>query len=149
MHYLKCTRSSITATALSCCLVTLSLAAESLPVHAQSATQMTVAANAFIATLDKSQRESTVLPLLIDERTTWSNLPIIIVHPDGLLVGDMNDDQRSALHDLLRASMSSQGYAKAVGIMRLDDILYEIKTARLGNDPDWCFLTCRSDRRMH
>ena len=60
MHYLKSARSSITATALSCCLVTSSLAAESLPVHAQSATQMTVAANAFIATLDKSQRESTV-----------------------------------------------------------------------------------------
>ena len=137
MYYLKSTRSSITAIALSCCLVTSSLAAESLPVHAQSATQMTVAANAFIATLDKSQRESTVLPLLVDERTTWSNLPIIMVHPDGLLVGDMNDDQRSALHDLLRASMSSQGYAKAVGIMRLDDILYEIETTRLGNDPEW------------
>ena len=99
MHCLKVTRSLITATALSYCVITPSLAAESLPVHAQSATQMTAAANAFIATLDESQRESTVLPLLVDERTTWSNLPIIMVHPDGLLVGDMNDDQRSALHD--------------------------------------------------
>ena len=44
----------ITATTLSCGCVTLSLDAESLPTHAQSATQMTVAANAFIATLDES-----------------------------------------------------------------------------------------------
>jgi hypothetical protein len=133
---LKNARILITAITLSCCLCTLSVAAESLPAHAQSATQMTAAANAFIATLDESQREITILPLLGDERTTWSNLPIIMVSPKGILIGDMNDDQRIALHDLLRASMSSQGYAKASGIMRLDDLLYEIETAGLSDDPE-------------
>jgi len=83
---------------------------------------MTAAASAFVATLDEGQREATVLPLHVDERATWSNLPIIMVQPDGLLVGDMNDDQRAALHNLLRASMSSQGYAKISAIMRLDDV---------------------------
>jgi hypothetical protein len=126
----------LAATALPCCLVTLSLAAESLPVHAQSATQMTAAARAFIATLDESQRNSAVMPLRGDERTTWSNLPIIMVSPKGILIGDMNDDQRSALHDLLRASMSSQGYGKASGIMRLDDMLHEIEADGLANDPE-------------
>jgi hypothetical protein len=127
----------ITATALSCGCVALSLAADPVPAHAQSASQMTAAAEAFIETLGESQRESALLPLLVDERTTWSNLPIIMVHPSGLLVGDMNDGQRLAFHDLLRASMSSQGYAKASGIMRLDDMLHEIETARLANDPEW------------
>ena len=141
----------ITATTLLCLVTAISVAAESLPSHAQSASHMTSAANALIATLDADQREATVLPLLVDERTTWSNLPIIMVSPKGILVGDMNDDQRLALHDLLRASMSSQGYGKAAGIMRLDDILYEIDSARLKNDPAWrddpfrqAFVTTRS-----
>ena len=125
----------VTAAALSCCLVTFSLAADSLPSHAQSATQMTVAVNAFVATLDEKQRESVVQSLLIDERTTWSNLPISMVLPDGILAGNLNDHQRSALHSLLRASMSSQGYAKAAGIMRLDDLLYDIESERFADNP--------------
>jgi hypothetical protein len=59
-----------------------------------------------------------------------------MVRPDGLLVGTLNDEQRSALHDLLRASMSSQGYAKFAGIMRLDDILYDIESAELEKNPN-------------
>jgi hypothetical protein len=133
----KIARILIAATTLLCFIPSLSLAAESLPSHAQSASRMTAAAKAFIATLDAGQRESTVLPLRGDERTIWSNLPIIMVSPKGILVGDMNDAQRLALHDLIRASMSSQGYAKAAGIMRLDDILHETETARLASDPEW------------
>jgi hypothetical protein len=136
---IKLTRAgiAITATTLLYLVATLSPAAESLPSHAQSASHMTSAAKAFIATLDADQLESTVLPLLADERTKWSNLPIIMVSPKGILVGDMNDDQRMALHELLRASMSSQGYAKAAGIMWLDDVLYDIESERLKNDPEW------------
>jgi hypothetical protein len=133
----KRARILITATTLLCFLVSLSLAAESLPTHAQSASKMTAAANAFVETLDEDQREATVLPLLGDERTTWSNLPIIMVSPKGMLIGDLNDDQRMAFHGLLRASMSSQGYAKASGIMWLDDVLYDIESERLKNDPEW------------
>ena len=54
---------------------------------AQSAPQMTAAANAFVATLNEEQRDSVVQPMLNDERTVWSNLPISMVRPDGLLIG--------------------------------------------------------------
>ena len=54
-----------------------------------------------------------------------------MVRPDGLLVGSLSDDQRRALHDLLRASMSSQGYGKISNIMRLDDLLFEIESDAL------------------
>ncbi len=134
---LKRTLILVSAILLTCPIQTSSLAADSLPPHAQSASRMTAAATAFIDTLYAEQRKATVLPLKGDERTTWSNLPIIMVHPEGILVGDMNDDQRLALHELLRASMSSQGYAKASGIMRLDDILYDIDSKRLESDPEW------------
>ena len=137
MNYLARTTFLMSVAVLSCQLASWSMAAESVPPHARSADEMTAAADAFITTLDAGQREYTVLPLLGDERTTWSNLPIIMVSPKGMLVGDMNDDQRLAVHDLLRASMSSQGYAKAAGIMWLDDILHEIESARLESDPEW------------
>lgn len=110
-------------------------AAESLPSHAQSAATMTAAATAFIETLDADKRKATVFPLFADGRTSWSNLPLIMVHSEGTLLGELNDDQRRALHDLLRASLSTQGYSKAAGIMRLDDLFHDIEKAGLENDP--------------
>lgn len=127
---------AIVSTALALSVIAPPVSADSVPTHAQSATQMTVAARAFIATLDAGQREDAIFALDVDGRATWSNLPIIMVQPDGLLIGEMNDDQRLALHNLLRASMSSQGYAKIFGIMRLDDILHEEETTELENDPE-------------
>jgi hypothetical protein len=115
-------------------LWTLSFAAGPVPEHGQSAVQMTKAALTFIESLDKEQRKATVYPLDTDERATWSNLPIIMVQPNGMLIGDMNDDQRDATHNLLRASLSSQGYAKFTGIMQLDDLLHDIEMERLSHD---------------
>lgn len=103
---------------------------------ARSAARMTTAAKAFIETLDAEQKKKTVFRLETDERATWSNLPIIMVRPSGILAGDLDDGQRAALHDLLRTSMSSQGYAKIAGIMRLDDLLFEIESASLDAAPD-------------
>ncbi len=102
--------------------------------HWRSATTMTDAASSFIATLDSKQKESVLLSIDTDERATWSNLPIIMVQPRGLLIKDMSDKQRKAVHTLLRASMSSQGYAKITGIMWLDDVLHDIEAERLAND---------------
>lgn len=113
-----------------------SLAADAVPEHSKSSVQMTKAAQAFIETLDSDQRKATVFSLDIDERATWSNLPIIMVQPDGMLIGDMNDGQRTATHELLRASLSSQGYAKITGIMQLDDLLHEIETEQLSKNPE-------------
>jgi hypothetical protein len=47
--------------------------------------------------------------------SAWSNLPIIMVQPAGLLIKDMTDETRRAAHALMQATMSSQGYAKFKG----------------------------------
>lgn len=118
-------------------LTTTAIGADvSLPDQARSATQMSLAGSAFVQTLNAKQRSAAVFDLHTDERATWSNLPINMVRPSGLLLRDMTDGQRAALHDLLRASMSSQGYAKITGIMRLDDLLYDIETASLDEAAD-------------
>ena len=102
----------------------------------QSAHQMTEAANTFISSLDAEQKKNAIFPLDDAGRTTWSNLPIIMVRPGGLLVSDMNAEQRTAVHKLLRASMSSQGYAKFAGIMRLEDQAHLDALERLKNNSD-------------
>jgi len=104
--------------------------------HWQSAHQMTEAANALIGSLDTEQKKTAVFPLDDAGRTTWSNLPIIMVRPGGLLVSDMNAEQRIAVHKLLRASMSSQGYTKFAGIMRLEDQRHIDALERLKNNSD-------------
>jgi hypothetical protein len=102
----------------------------------QSAHQMTEAANTFISSLDAEQKKNAIFPLDDAGRTTWSNLPIIMVRPGGLLISDMNAEQRTAVHKLLRASMSSQGYAKFAGIMRLEDQAHLDALERLKNNAD-------------
>ena len=67
------------------------------------------------------------MPMDTDERATWSNLPVIMVRPAGVLIKDMTDEQQRAAHALMRATMSSQGYAKFAGIMLLEDLLHQIE----------------------
>ena len=86
-----------------------------------SAEQMSKAAKAFVLTLDEEQKKTAVFQLDDKGRTTWSNLPIIMVRPGGLLIDEMNSEQRIAVHRLMRASMSSQGYGKFSSIMQLED----------------------------
>ena len=92
---------------------------------------ISAAATALIQTLDEEQRAITVMPIDTDERATWSNLPIIMVRPAGLLIKDMTREQRQAAHALMRATMSSQGYTKFSGIMLLEDLLYQIESQTL------------------
>ncbi len=115
--------------------VTADGASQMVPQHARSGVQMQEAAAAFLASLTASQRETTLYPLGTDARATWSNLPTLMAEPAGLLLADMSDEQRLATHNLLRASLSSQGYAKAAGIMLLDDVLRREAKAGLESDP--------------
>ena len=64
--------------------------------QAASASQMSAAATAFVASLDASQHDVAVFDLKDEARPTWSNLPISMVRPSGLLVADMNDGQAAA-----------------------------------------------------
>lgn len=85
------------------------------------------AAQSFLDSLGEEQRRAAVMPMDTDERATWSNLPIIMVRPAGVLIKDMTDEQQRAAHALMRATMSSQGYAKFAGIMLLEDLLHQME----------------------
>lgn len=101
------------------------------PPSAQEASPqgMVEAAREFLAALDAEQRALAEFPFDADsERTRWSNLPANMVERGGTRLGDLTDLQRRRLHDLLRASTSSQGYQKIAGVIRLDEVLHEEAT---------------------
>ena len=99
----------------------------SSPVAAEPSPQrMAEAARQFLVALSPEQRAAAEFPLDADaERTRWSNLPASMVERAGVRLGDLSDLQRRRLHDLLRASTSSQGYQKIAGVIRLDEMLHE------------------------
>src|SRR5215218_5702191 len=89
---------------------------------------MAVAARAFLDTLSTDQFAIVLYPDLGDAtRTKWTNFPAGAVPRPGLGLGDMSDEQRMKVHDLLRASTSSQGYHKMTGAMRADQVLGQLE----------------------
>ncbi len=98
----------------------------------ERAATMSAAAAAFAASLEPDQRALLQKDIAdAAARTDWSNLPAAIYPRTGLSLGQLDDRQRRAFHDLLAASTSSQGYATAATIMWIDDILRGIETERL------------------
>lgn len=75
----------------------------------------------FLSKLDATQSSIVSLDYTDSSRKQWSNLPMEEVNRKGLMVKDMNDEQRVALHDILRTVLSPQGYQKAIFIMLYDE----------------------------
>lgn len=104
-----------------------------LGVPASSARQMAGAAQALLEGLTEEQRTTVRFDLQDSARANWSNLPASMVERDGLRVGDLTDGQRILLHDLIRASMSGQGYQKVAGVIRLEALLHEDAAAAVAS----------------
>jgi hypothetical protein len=89
---------------------------------------MAVAARAFLNSLDANQLGTAWYPDLGDQaRTKWSNFPAGASPRAGIALGDLSESQRVLMHDLLRASTSSQGYHKLAGAIRADDVLGDLE----------------------
>ena len=84
---------------------------------------MTERAAAFVASLDEDQQDAALFSLANNARGNWSNLPNGIVQRSGLRLSELSESQRRAVHHLLRASLSSQGYLKVAGVVRMDQLL--------------------------
>src|SRR5215216_4305784 len=89
------------------------------------ATSRTVAATeAFLATLDDTQREQVSFDFDDElKESNWSNLPAPLVERSGVPLGDMTEEQQQAAMAILQAALSEEGYEKTVGIMVSDQVL--------------------------
>jgi hypothetical protein len=103
----------------------------------QAATSRIVrAANAFLATLDESQRKS-VLYSFDDEqqRKRWSNFPTPVVPRGGINLKQMNAAQRTAAMAVVAAALSPRGFEKVQQIMEGDEVNKEMEANGRGGGP--------------
>jgi len=79
----------------------------------------------FIATLDDGQRQRACAPFDAPARFDWHFIPR---DRPGVLLGELDLRQRTALHTLLDTTLSARGHLKVDGIMRLEDVLFELQS---------------------
>jgi hypothetical protein len=85
--------------------------------------KIVAAANTFLGTLSAAQRSKGVFEFNSSQRTGWSNLPTGIFQRNGLRMGDMTQQQRTAALALVSATLSREGYKKVTDIMNGDEVL--------------------------
>jgi hypothetical protein len=114
---------------------TVGVSTQQRPTTTQDATSRAVAAaDAFLATLDQSQRAKANIDLNEKTRTIWSNLPVGTTmqvgatERNGLKLGDMTPAQEKAALALLATTLSREGYQKAMEIVDADQVL-EVRSA--------------------
>ena len=109
---------------------TIGVSTQQRTAPATDATSRAVAAaDAFLATLDQSQRTKANIGLNEKTRTVWSNLPSGITmqvgatERNGLKLGAMTPAQEKAALALVATTLSREGYQKAMEIVDADQVL--------------------------
>jgi uncharacterized protein DUF3500 len=109
------------------------------PGRAQSpAEEMSAAARNFLAALTPEQRAKAVYEMKHEERLNWDFVPRARA---GLTFKEMTSAQRQLAQALLASGLSQRGYAKAVTIMSLDQILYDLENKSPRRDPELYYVT--------
>ncbi|MFG0259389.1 MAG: DUF3500 domain-containing protein [Phycisphaerales bacterium JB041] len=85
------------------------------------------AAAAWVDALRPELRARAVLAFDDANRRDWHYIPR---RRAGVSLKEMNDAERAATHELLRAGLSSRGYRKAMMVVALEDVLREIEEGR-------------------
>ncbi len=91
----------------------------------QAESQRLAALQDFLATLDDGQRRRALAPFDAPARLDWHFIPR---QRPGVLLGELDLRQRTALHALLDTTLSTQGHLKVDGILRLEDVLFELQS---------------------
>jgi len=103
--------------------------------------ELAASANAFVKTLNDTERQTAVHPFDTPKRVDWHFIP----KPErkGLQVKTMSQPQREAAFKLLRSALSQVGYDKATRIMSLEKLLKELEAGKGTNirDPERYFFT--------
>lgn len=78
----------------------------------------------FLSLLDETQTSKARYDFSDEERYNWHFVPR---ERNGISMNDLNEKQRQAALDILKASLSERGYQKASSIMALENILREVE----------------------
>jgi len=104
------------------------------------ASEMLVAAQNFVKSLDCEAKSKALFPFDSERREVWNFLPDMFIKPDGKRYGysikEMTVHQRILAHALLASSLSHKGYLQASTIRTLEAILFELENGRAIRQPD-------------
>jgi Protein of unknown function (DUF3500) len=93
----------------------------------RSSSTMASAASAFVSSLSADQRLKAMFPFQSNERLHWNFIPSEMFPRNGLLMKDMNENQRKLVHNLLKSALSQRGYMTASEIMELESTLGDLE----------------------
>ena len=110
--------------------------------------QMAEVAKAFLGTLDAEQKGKSMFPFAGEERENWHFIPRVRV---GLPLKEMKPQQRLLAQALMTTGLGESGVLKAVTIMSLEEVLYQMEGAtqeepkrsevRAKRDPEMYFVS--------
>ena len=114
------------------------------------AQQMADAANTFLTMLTPAQAQKAKFSFDDPHRLGWYFTPQQDAqrHPTrkGIAMGDLNETQKMAALNLMKAGLSSTGYDQATTIMSLEAVLADLeKNGRMVRDPNWYFVSIFGD----
>lgn len=89
--------------------------------------EMAAAANAWLSSMSDEQKAKACFDFGADERKDWHFIPR---NRKGLPIKEMTTEQRLLAHALLSNGLSHRGYAKAVSIMSLENVLAELEKGK-------------------
>jgi hypothetical protein len=90
---------------------------------ADTTSRIVASAQAFLATLDSTQKAKVEFPFDSPQKTNWSNLPSPMYQRRSLRIGDLTPAQRAAVMNILSTALSADGYRKVTEIMHGDEVL--------------------------
>src|SRR2546421_7983268 len=100
--------------------------------------EMADAANHFLAALTPEKKTKAVYEFKDEERFDWHFIP---KPRKGLPFKEMTNPQQLLAHALLNSGLSQRGYMKAMTIMSLEEILYELENKAPRRDAQLYYLT--------
>ena len=91
--------------------------------HAGAASEIVEAANKFLASLSEDQKAKATIEYTKGERFFWYYPPL---NRSGLPLRDMDDSQRALAMEVIKSTMSEEGFNRSELIMELED-QFEVK----------------------
>src|SRR3954471_9933920 len=101
----------------------------------RSSAAMAGAGMKLLKSLPPPQTQQVTFPFASDERLHWHFIPTETFPRNGLLLRDMNPEQRRLAHALVKAGRSQRGYPPVPSIMDRETVLKALEAARRPGGP--------------
>ena len=107
--------------------------------ESQDVERMSEAASSFLEALTEDQRSLMSFDFEDEERMRFHFVPVEMFERRGVMIADLNQNQRARAHDLLKSGLSHKGYMTVTQVMELEDVLLALEGGqRFARDRDEC-----------